>query len=162
MVTVVESGPTTLTLVEIPPSTLVVEDSPNTVVIVENALLIPGLPRQVAQVTLTLLGGQVLSTIPFAIGYRVYEIQTSIPARVRLYDTVAHQTADLPRTVYIDPPGGSGVVLDVVTADSTLFPLSPQVLGASLESVPSVDIPMTVTATATGLVTVTVTWVRTE
>lgn len=105
------------------------------------------------------------TTITLAKGYVLYSIQTSRPARVRLYETAAAQTADASRAVGVDPVSTAGVVLDYVTpAGGTAYSLSPQVMGTNLESTPSTSISMTVTNndTTTGTVTVTLVWVRTE
>jgi hypothetical protein len=102
--------------------------------------------------------------MPLAIGYRLYSIQTSRPARVRLYETAAQQAADLTRPVGTDPAATAGVVLEYITTDTGVKTLSPLVDGASLESSPSGNIPMTVTNrdSVTGTVQVQATWIRTE
>lgn len=106
-----------------------------------------------------------VTTMPLSLGYRLYTIATSRPARVRLYTTAASRTSDLSRGVGVDPASTIGVVLDYVTpGGGVTYPLSPLVGGVSLESTPSASIPMTVTNndTATGTVTVTFTWIKTE
>jgi hypothetical protein len=104
------------------------------------------------------------TTIMLAKGYRLYSIQTSRPARVRLYETAAQKTADLARAVGTDPAGDAGVVLDYVTTDTAAHTLSPLVDGANLESSPSTAISMAVTNndTSTGSVTVTLVWIKAE
>lgn len=53
-------------------------------------------------------------------GWRMFKIQTSFPARVRVYDTSAHRTGDAARAVTTDPIGANGVLLDFVTAAGDL------------------------------------------
>jgi len=104
------------------------------------------------------------TTITLGKAYLLYSIQCSRPARVRLYDTAAHRTADLGRTAGTDPASDAGVILDFYAADTSVHSLSPLVDGANLETVPTTAISMTVTNydTATGTVTVTLTYLRTE
>lgn len=104
------------------------------------------------------------TSMPLAIGYRLYSIQTSRPARIRLYETAAQQAADINRTLGIDPDADAGVVLEFVTSNNVTRSLSPLVDGASLEAVPSSNIPMTVTNrdTVPGTVVVNLVWIRTE
>lgn len=104
------------------------------------------------------------TTSTLGLGYRIYAIQTSRPARVRLYTSTAAQTADLSRPIGIDPAPAAGVVLDYVTTSTSMQALQPLVEGANLDGPPSVLIPMTVTNldTATGTVAVTFIFVRTE
>lgn len=122
--------------------------------------------RRQARIDLTTLAtsAEVRTTAPLAIGYRLMRIETSRPARVRLYGTAAQQVADASRVAGRDPSGNHGVVLDVVTTDDMLrLDLAPQVYGASLEDAPSPSVPMTVmnNGTAAGL-SVIFTYVRTE
>jgi len=72
------------------------------------------------------------TTISLPKGYRLYRIETDIPARVRLYTTAAKQTADLSRIIGVDPTGDHGVMLDFVT-----YPGATPVLSADLS--PTVD-----------------------
>jgi len=105
------------------------------------------------------------STITLAKGYRLMHIQTDVPARVRVYTTAAAQAADATRPVGTDPAAGTGVILDYVTTTSVLAAdLSPFADGASMESVPTTAIPVTVTnlSGATHTVTVTLTYIETE
>jgi hypothetical protein len=53
-------------------------------------------------------------------------------ARLRLYVSGDKRAADLMRTPGTDPQGAHGLILDIVSTDSALFPLSPQVIGATL------------------------------
>lgn len=104
------------------------------------------------------------TTMPLAIGYRLISLQTSRPARVRLYNTAAAQTADLNRGIGIDPGPNAGVVLDYRTTGSTTVLLSPLVDGVDTETTPVSNIPMTVTNfdSVTGTVVVTMVWIRSE
>jgi hypothetical protein len=104
------------------------------------------------------------TTITLAVGYRLLAVQTSRPARVRLYTTTSKRAADLSRPAGTDPTSDAGCMFEYVTPDTAVHTLSPLVDGASMESTPSTAIAMSVTNndTATGSITVTLTWVRTE
>lgn len=103
------------------------------------------------------------TNITLATSYRLLSIQTSQPARVRLYLTAAARTADISRAVGTDPIWSTGVVLEFVTADTASHPLDPLVSGASMETTPSTSIPMTVTNNgSTAAVTVTLVYERME
>jgi hypothetical protein len=116
--------------------------------------------------TSSLAAGATDSTItcPLATTYRLLSIQTSRPARVRLYNTAAKRTADLSRPVGTDPVSDTGVMLEFITVDTAVHALSPLTDGASMETVPGSSIPMSVTNndTVTGTVAVTFTWQRIE
>lgn len=105
-----------------------------------------------------------VTTITLAKSYRLFSIQTSRPARVRLYDTAAHLAADASRAVGTDPASTAGVMLEYVTADTAAKGLSPIVEGVNLEAAPSSSISMAVTNNdaATGTITVTLIWVAME
>lgn len=62
--------------------------------------------------------------------YVLLAIQTSKPARVRLYATDAAATADSSRVVTADPSGSSGLVMEYVTTGTTKVPVAPVVIGA--------------------------------
>lgn len=97
--------------------------------------------------------------------WRFYKIQTSRPARVRLYGKTSQRDADLARSTGTAPTGDHGVLLDYVTTSSVLSAqLSPFVDGASLESSPAQQVAITVDNldTTTGTVAVTLTYLRTE
>lgn len=123
-------------------------------------------PRTTATATTSSLAtGAVDSTtkITMQSTYRLLTIQTSKPARVRLYTTPAARTADASRALGTDPDAAAGVALEYVTADVITYSLSPTVSAANLESTPSDDIPMSVTNNgSTGTVTVTVTYEQVE
>lgn len=105
-----------------------------------------------------------ITPIMLATGFRIFDISTTKPARVRLYATADMQTVDLPRAIGVDPDPGSGVLLDYVTDAGDIEALNPLVDGMSLETIPSSSIPMTVTNldTTAGLVTVSLGYLRTE
>lgn len=104
------------------------------------------------------------TTIPLAPGYRLYRVQTSYPARVRLYESTAARDADLARPIGTDPASNTGVVLDYVTPSNAIYNLSPLVDGANLDTTSSSDIPMCVTNldAATRSIAVTLTYLPTE
>ena len=100
-----------------------------------------------------------------SVGYRIYRVVTDRAARVRLYATVAKQEADASRPIGTDPAGDHGLLFEYVTTSSALGAfLSPTVDGASFESVPSPNIPVTITNVSgtTGTVRVDLVHVVTE
>lgn len=109
--------------------------------------------------TASLTTNQTTTATPVVISptYLLLTIQTSRPARVRLYTTAAAQTADLSRQIGVDPRADAGVMLDFVTAaGATTYSLSPLVWGTDLALTPDSTIPMTVTnMSTTGTVAVT-------
>jgi hypothetical protein len=110
-------------------------------------------------------GGTENGTIAMSAGYRLLRIATSRPARVRLYGTAAKRTADATRPVGTDPLGDHGLMFEYVTVPGALAAgLSPLVDGVSLEVPASAAIPIAVENrdTLAGVVTVTLTWQRTE
>jgi hypothetical protein len=124
-------------------------------------------PRTTATATTSsIAAGAVDSATNVALAktYRLLAVQTSRPARVRLYNTTAKRTADAGRAVGTDPVSDTGVMFEFVTVDTAVHTLSPLVDGTSMETVPSATIPMSVTNndTVTGTVAVTFTWQRIE
>lgn len=126
---------------------------------------LPGFaPRELAVVTTSSLPTDAswTGTVAMALGYRLLRLQLDRPARVRVYDTVGHQSADLNRGTDLDPVGNHGVVLEYVAGELDFF-LNPIVDGASNEAVPTVDIPVTITNLGgAGTVTLTLTYTRSE
>lgn len=103
--------------------------------------------------------------IEMAIGYRLAKIETNVAARVRLYASSMQRDADVDRDVEEDPVDDHGLIFEFISNDSLLSAaLSPMVDGYSLETVPTQNIPYTITnlSGATSPVTVTLTWQRTE
>lgn len=85
------------------------------------------------------------STVDLAKSYRLLHISTSVPARVRMYATVAQQIADVDREIGTDPVGDHGLMFEYVTVPETLSAiLSPTVDGVSFELVPSI-VPISIT-----------------
>lgn len=125
----------------------------------------PLMSRQTATYTTTATTSGARETGVIALGhaYRLSRITTTAACRVRLYTTVANQTADAGRATTTDPPQGAGCILDYVTTSGFMGgDLSPLVDGASMESTPSVDIPITVDLGATGPTVITFTFMQTE
>lgn len=101
--------------------------------------------------------------ILLASDYRILYIQTSAPARVRLYTTQEDQDTDLSRAVTTQPNPGLGIVMDYLTAAVLLeAPLSPVPEGATFTNPLSTNIPISVTSVSGGIITVTLTWVAEE
>lgn len=98
-------------------------------------------------------------------GWRVIRLETSIPARVRLYPTIAQRDADLDRSVGVKPKGNSGRLLEVVTylPDGLLWDMNPTVdLAAASKADPTFFSAVTNLDSVTGPVVTTYTYVRTE
>jgi hypothetical protein len=97
-------------------------------------------------------------------GWRVIRLETSRPARVRLYPTIAQRDADLDRGVGIKPQGNSGRLLEVVTyAGALTWDMNPTVDLASADSLDPVFFSaVTNLDSVTGTVVTTYTYVRTE
>ena len=126
-----------------------------------------GWQRTTASVTTASLATGALSktTIALARSYRLFKITTDKAARVRIYATAVQQTADEARAIGVDPSGDHGLIFEFVTTSLLLSSvLSPFVDGASMETTPSANIPITITnlSGATGTVKVDLTFVRTE
>lgn len=105
-------------------------------------------------------GASWASTISGPAGFRLLNIATSAPARVRVYVTVAQRDADVARPTGTDPAGDHGCLLDFVTTTGDLaWSLSPVVDGV----VTGGAIPITITnlAAASAAITVTFDHVRT-
>lgn len=126
--------------------------------------------RQTVSLTTSVLaasGGVFEGTIPLALSYRLYRIQTDRPARVRLYTRQDRLEVDRPRAAGTDPApnSGSGLMLDFTTTAALLLAdLAPLVDGVNLEATPTENIPISVTNndTLSGTVTVTFIFIRTE
>lgn len=104
-------------------------------------------------------------TMNLARGYKLYALEVTSPARVRVYATTAQQSADASRAFGLDPTGNHGVMLDYMVAHGPLSRgFSPMVDGMSLEASPTESIPITVdnVDSSTAVITVTLTWIRTE
>ena len=98
------------------------------------------------------------TAITLAHSYTLYQITASGPARVRLYASLPQQAADVNRPAEVAPAGDHGVLLDVtLTATSLARAMTPALGGASLDTPPSVNIPITVTNLGPGPAAVTVT-----
>lgn len=123
--------------------------------------------RQTAVYTTTSLaaGDVEQGLVTLATGFRLLSVATDKPARVRLYDRVAKQTADASRAIGVELVGDHGVMLEYATSIGVLSAtLSPEVDGHSMETVPVKTVPITVTnlSGTAGTVTVTLTWKATE
>lgn len=92
-----------------------------------------GARSQVTYTTASLAAGATeTGTITVPKAYAIHKIETDHPARVRIYVSAAHRSADLSRSVAVDPTGDHGCVLEVVTtAAIPSLHLSPIAIGAS-------------------------------
>lgn len=104
-------------------------------------------------------------TLALGKGCMLIKLTTDYPAWVRIYASVADQTADAARVVTVDPTPGTGVVLEVVTTGAGLIvDLAPVAMAASLEAAPGATLPITVTNmdSVSRAITVTVTLIPIE
>ena len=93
-------------------------------------------------------GDHASGTIAMSSAYRMLRISTSVPARVRLYTTVAKRNDDISRAIGAHPTGDHGLVLEVITTPTMLqLDLSPIVDGANMDTTPTGDIPISVVNT---------------
>jgi hypothetical protein len=94
-------------------------------------------------VTAVPAGAAKRATITLAPAYLLVGIQTSTPARVRLYSTDAGAAADLTRPITQDPAADNRLVLEYATVAGALTaPITPGVSGA--QTPPSTSVPLTV------------------
>lgn len=132
----------------------------------KRVLLAPKGTRLTTSVTTASLTNTSLeqTTISIATGFRLLSITTDRPARVRVYDRAAKQTADASRVLGVATPLDAGLILEYVsTAEALTATLSPEVDGHSMEVVPTSAIPITITNLgSTGTVTVGFSYVVTE
>ena len=106
-----------------------------------------------------------VGTCMLAKSYRLLKLVTNVPARVRLYTTVAKRNADLSRPIGTLPGDNSGVVLEYITAAGLLdVDLCPLVDGFDGKAVPDGAIPYTITNlhTSSSVVDAQFTFIRTE
>jgi hypothetical protein len=124
--------------------------------------------RTTAQVaTDAIASGATDSTQVLSIGKAcmMVKLETDFPAWVRIYSSLAAQSADAARTRSTDPIAGSGVLLEVITVTGTLaVGLSPGAMAYSLEASPGTTLHITVTNddVSSRAITVTVTLVPIE
>jgi hypothetical protein len=97
-------------------------------------------------------------------GWRVIQLETSRPARIRLYPTIAQRDADLVRGIGTKPAPNSGRLLEVVTyVDALIWAMNPTVDLASADKAdPTFFVSITNLDSVTGAVVTTYTYVRTE
>ena len=121
--------------------------------------------RTTAEVTTSSLANNATEdiTVTLKSGYRLLKVETDVAARVRVYDSIDHRTADATRAIGTDPSGVHGVILDLVTTASTLaWWLSPVVDGYTENAGDTVPLAITNLSGSTDTVTVIFTWVRSE
>lgn len=104
--------------------------------------------------------------VTMAKGWRLLNIQTSVPARVRLYNSTTSRTADInaARPIGTDPTGPHGVLLDFTTNTANLnWPMSPTVDGY-VETGGGTSVPYYITNlnSVAAVVEVTLIWIQTE
>jgi hypothetical protein len=102
-------------------------------------------------------GGIQQDTIVLSGSYVIYRLTVTGPCRIRLYASLAQQAADVNRDSATAPAGDHGVLLDLTLGQAGTRTLTPALTGASLDTPPSVNIPITVSNTAAGPAAVTVT-----
>jgi hypothetical protein len=97
-------------------------------------------------------------------GWRVIQLETSCPARIRLYPTIAQRNADLNRGIGTKPQPNSGRLLEVVTyVGALVWAMNPTVdLASADKSDPTFFVSVTNLDAAVAHVVTTYTYVRTE
>lgn len=96
-------------------------------------------------------------------GWRAFRLQSSRPARVRIYRTSTQRTADSARAIGTLPSGDHGLLLEYVTTAADLDrSLSPAVDMHSDDAGSDFAVAITNLDSVTGIVTVTFDYVRTE
>jgi hypothetical protein len=103
-------------------------------------------------------GTQEQSSISLAKSYRLLSVTTSVAARVRLYDRASKQAADATRAIGNRPTGDHGLMFEFVGSPTLLScDVSPPAIGSSMETTPTVTIPLTVDnlSATSGAITVT-------
>jgi len=97
-------------------------------------------------------------------GWRVIQLETNRPARIRLYPTLAQRDADLVRGIGTKPAPNSGRLLEVVTyVGALVWAMNPTVDLASADKADSTFyVSITNLDTVMGPVVTTYTYVRTE
>lgn len=100
-------------------------------------------------------GASETSTVTLAPSWRIWRVETTAPARVRLYTDTASRDTDLSRSTGTDPDQGSGLLLEVLDGDDPLdLLLSPLVDGVNSTYSPATAITVT-RLSGSGTVTVT-------
>lgn len=126
----------------------------------------PGYGRVTASVATPSIapGSNSLVTASGFKGYGLYSLQVSAPAWVTIYSSVASETADLSRSMGVDPTPGSGVIAEVITDNPQTVLFTPFVNGWSSESPPTSDIPMKVynNGISSNVITTTLTLLQLE
>lgn len=97
-------------------------------------------------------------------GWRVIQLETNRPARIRLYPTIAQRDADLSRGIGVKPMPNAGRLLEVVTyAGALKWYMNPTVdLAAAEKEDPTFFSAVTNLDSVVGPVVTTYTYVRTE
>jgi hypothetical protein len=110
-----------------------------------------GLPdRRVVSITTPSLATNEITTgsVQLAKGFILHQVQTSYPARVRLYVSSSFRNADINRPITGTISGEHGLILDLVTSGSPSFltySLSPIVFGSDGSPSPSGSIAYSIT-----------------
>lgn len=103
------------------------------------------------------------STLTVAPGWRAFNATTDRAARIRIYDTSAHRTADASRAVGTDPTGNHGLLFELVTTVGQLsYTLTPAVDFASSDGSSTYYVAVTNLSGLTATVTTTYSYIRTE
>lgn len=111
-------------------------------------------------------GAEAVGTLAMARTFAALRVETSAPARFRLYTSAAYRTADAARGIGTLPEGAPnehGLLIEVVTTEGNLtLDLAPAVLGWSAEN--SVNLPFALAnlSGAAAALTVTMTFIALE
>ena len=95
-------------------------------------------------------------------GFRVLKVSTDYPAKVQLYASATYRDADASRSVWADPTGDHGVLLEVVTVPGALsYDMTPAP-DCYADSGTTIAYRVTNADTAARAITVTLTYLKTE
>lgn len=125
-----------------------------------------GIQRGTSSVTTPALSAQsaATGTINIARAFGLLTIQTDYPARVRLYDSIAHRNNDLNRAVAVYPADDSGCLFEFITAPSLLNATIGRPVNGFSADPDSIAIPYTITNldNSSRAITVTLGYLPTE
>lgn len=119
--------------------------------------------RATARATVTGVapGATKSALVDLTASYAILAVTTSGPARVRLYPSTAKADTDAARPVTDDPAADSGLLLEYVTTDNLLAPVTPAAVGAQF-SQPTTAILISNNGSTTSDVTVDLTYLALE
>lgn len=102
-------------------------------------------------------------TMPAPLTIEILAIETSAPARVRIYSSTAARAADAARSITIKPTAGTGLILETVHTSAAKITLDPHAHGSNMASPPVPELYAAITNTGNvGIITITLTCIERE